>query len=206
MPTRLLVLGTHNRKKAVDLVELFVPLGLSVSTLTDLPGAILVEETGDTFAANAALKAGQQARHLHQWVLGEDSGIAVDALQGAPGVYSARFAGPGATDRQNNERLLADLAGTPRDRRTAHYICHLALADPDGTIRASCQATCQGRIAFEPAGAAGFGYDPLFEVVEYHRTFGELGDSVRSVLSHRARAVAAIVPRLAEIEDLGITR
>ena len=203
MPPAVLVLGTHNCKKARELVELLAPVGLAIKTLADFPHAEDVEETGDSFAANAALKAVAQARHLGASVLGEDSGIVVDALGGAPGVYSARYAGPRATDEQNNERLLAELGDTPLERRGAHYECHLCLADSVGTIRAECEGRCDGRIRFEPAGGAGFGYDPLFEVVEYHRTFGELGDRVKRVLSHRARAVEKLIPRLMELLDGG---
>jgi len=194
-----LVLGTHNRGKVVELIELLAPLPLAIRSLADFPDAIAVEETGDSFAANAALKAVEQAKHLSTWVLGEDSGIVVDALQGAPGIFSARYAGPDATDDQNNARLLAELGKTPPERRTAHYICQLALSDPQGVVRATCGATCSGRIRFEPAGSAGFGYDPLFEIVEYHRTFGQLGESVKAVLSHRARAVEKLIPLLREL-------
>jgi XTP/dITP diphosphohydrolase len=198
-----LVLGTRNRKKGAELVELLAPVGLTIKTLADFPDSLEIEETGDSFAANAALKAVTQAKHLATWVLGEDSGIAVDALKGAPGIYSARFAGPQATDAANNRRLLAELGDTPPERRTAHYECHLVLADPRGAVRAQCAGMCRGRIRFEPAGSAGFGYDPLFEVVEYHHTFGELGEAVKAVLSHRARAVEQLRPRLMELVDLG---
>ncbi len=160
---------------------------------------LTVEETGATFEANAALKAVAQAQHLGAWVLGEDSGIEVDALQGRPGVFSARYAGPSATDDENNSRLLAELGDTPLERRTARYVCQLALADPRGEIRAQCAGQCRGRIRFEPAGANGFGYDPLFELVEYHHTFGQLGTSIKRVLSHRARAIEQLLPRLAEL-------
>jgi XTP/dITP diphosphohydrolase len=196
-----LVLGTRNQGKVVELIELLAPLPLSIRSLPDFPDAIAVEETGDSFAANAALKAAEQARHLNAWVLGEDSGIVVDALQGAPGIFSARYAGPGASDEQNNALLLNELGNTPLERRTAHYVCQLALSDPQGVIRAACGATCSGRIRFEPAGSAGFGYDPLFEIVEYHRTFGQLGESVKAVLSHRARAVEKLIPRLRELSS-----
>ena len=192
-----LVLGTYNRKKCAELFELLAPLGLRLATLADFPHALAVDETGDTFAANAALKACTQARHLVQWVLGEDSGLAVDALGGRPGVYSARFAGPQASDEDNNRALLAALADVPEPRRTAHYVCHLTLVDPTGAVRAETEACCNGRILPAPAGRAGFGYDPLFEVVEYHRTFGELGEAVKAVLSHRARAVAQLLALLA---------
>lgn len=189
-----LVIGTHNRKKGQELAEMLAPWGIAVATLDDVAGAIEVVEDGDTFAANAALKATQLARHLERWVLADDSGLAVDALNGAPGVYSARFAGSDATDEDNNRLLLHRLADTPLEKRTAHYVCHVTLADPGGMIRAESDDVCHGRIRFEPAGTNGFGYDPLFEVVEYHRTFGELGPSVKRAISHRSRAMRAILP------------
>jgi XTP/dITP diphosphohydrolase len=192
----ILVLGTANRKKGLELAELVAPLGLEVRTLADFPQALSVAETGDTFAANAALKAIEQAKHLGQWVLADDSGLAVDALGGAPGVYSARYAGPGASDEDNNRRLLAELADAPLERRTAHYVCHATLADPAGAIRAEAEDYCHGRILTDYRGAGGFGYDPLFEIIEYHRTFGELSPAVKAVLSHRGRAMRQLLPAL----------
>ena len=203
MPQPLIVFGTHNRKKAEELADVFAPLGLRLETLADYPQAITVEENGDSFAANASLKAVEQARHLRRWVLGEDSGLAVDALKGAPGIYSARYSGPQATDEKNNERLLAELKDVPLERRTAHYACHMALSDPSGNVRAESQGICRGRIRFEPAGSGGFGYDPLFEVLEYHRTFAELGSAVKAVLSHRARAAQQLMPALMQLLDAG---
>jgi len=201
-----LILGTGNRKKARELVELLAPLGLQLKTLADYPAALSVDETGDSFAANATLKAVEQARHLNAWVLGEDSGIVVDALGGAPGIYSARYSGSQATDEENNQRLLHDLASVPIERRTAHYVCQMIVADPAGTVRAEAAAKCHGRIRFEPAGKAGFGYDPLFEIPEYHQTFGELGEGVKAVLSHRARAVEKLIPQLIELIASGELR
>ena len=166
-----------------------------------MPSAIEVEETGDTFAANAALKACGQARRLGRWTLGEDSGLVVDALHGEPGVYSARFSGAGATDESNNRLLLSRLAETPLERRAAHYVCHAVLSDPSGAIRAESEAECHGRIRFAPEGSGGFGYDPLFEVIEYHRTFGELGPVVKACLSHRARAIRALIPAILRLVD-----
>ncbi|HEX4145736.1 MAG TPA: non-canonical purine NTP pyrophosphatase [Pirellulales bacterium] len=195
-PHTPLVLGTYNLKKLLELCELLAPLGSPLKMLTDFPQAITVEETGDSFAANAALKASEQALHLKAWVLGEDSGLSVDALGGRPGIFSARYAGPGASDGDNNRLLLEELAAVPHDRRTAHYTCHVALSDPAGQIVARNEAYCQGLIRFEPVGTAGFGYDPLFEIAEYHRTFGQLGIAVKRVLSHRARAVAQLVEML----------
>lgn len=191
-----LVLGTHNRKKGLELSDQLAHLGIDVRTLAELPDSIEVVEDGDSFAANSNKKATEQARHLNAWVIGEDSGIAVDALDGAPGIYSARFSGDNATDATNNQLLLDKLADLPPERRGAHYVCYMTLADPDGNIRAESQGICRGRIRREESGTNGFGYDPLFEVVEYHRTFGEMGVSVKRVLSHRARAVALMIPQL----------
>ena len=200
---RILVLGTRNRKKLGELVELLAPHGFELLTLADFPNAIDVEESGESFAANARLKATVQARHLGQWVLGEDSGLAVDALGGAPGIYSARFSGEGATDEKNNELLLTKLASVPLERRTAHYVCSAALSDPSGQVRATSEGICRGRILFERAGAGGFGYDPLFEIVECHKTFGELAPAVKAVLSHRSRAMRLIVPEMLKLVVCG---
>ncbi len=199
----LLVLGTRNRKKGEELVELFGPLGLDVKTLAEFPESITVEETGDTFAANAALKAVEQARHLQRWVLGEDSGLMVDVLDGAPGVLSARFSGPDTTDEANNLLLLERLADVPLERRGAGYVCRMTLSDPTGEIVAESEGRCRGRILLEPRGSQGFGYDPLFEVLEYHRTFGELGLVVKDFLSHRSRAARLLVPALGELVAAG---
>jgi XTP/dITP diphosphohydrolase len=193
---RFVVLGTRNAKKAEELRELLVPQGIELRSLADYPEAIEVVEDGETFAANAALKASRQATQLRTWVIGEDSGLCVDALDGAPGVYSARYSGPNATDERNNARLLEALADVPLPARSAHYVCHIALADPSGEIRARSEGQCRGRIIFQPRGSNGFGYDPLFEIVELHQTFGQLGSVVKGVLSHRARALRRFLPKL----------
>jgi XTP/dITP diphosphohydrolase len=197
----MLILGTANRKKGLELADLLRPVGAELRTLADFPAGFQVAEDGDTFAANARLKAAGYARHLGGWVLADDSGLAVDALGGAPGVLSARFAGPEATDQANNGLLLERLADTPLDRRTARFICHVAVSDPAGQIVLESEASCRGRILFEPRGSDGFGYDPLFEIVEYHRTFAEFGLRVKTVLSHRARAVSRLVPQLMQLAD-----
>jgi XTP/dITP diphosphohydrolase len=193
---RILVLGSHNRKKLGELAELLEPHGFELKTLADFPQAIAVDETGQTFAENAHLKASVQAKHLGQWVLGEDSGLSVDALGGAPGVYSARFSDPGATDERNNDLLLEKLKAVPLEKRTAHYTCYAALSDPAGNIQAESEGQCRGRILFQRAGSGGFGYDPMFEIVECHQTFGELSPAVKAVLSHRSRAIRLLVPQL----------
>lgn len=191
-----IVVGTHNRKKLAELRELLEPLGIALSSLAELAGALTVEETGTTFIENARLKATEQARHLGRWTIGEDSGLCVPALEHAPGVYSARYSGPEATDQSNNEKLLAEMARFSGDQRRAYYVCTIALSDPEGNIRVEAEGHCWGRILAAPRGEGGFGYDPLFEIPEYHRTFAELGSPVKSVLSHRARALEHFVQRL----------
>jgi len=198
-----LVLGTRNRHKGTELADLLKPWNVDVLTLDAFPNALDVVEDGDSFATNAALKATKQAAHLKHWVLADDSGLVVDALGGEPGIYSARFAGPNATDDDNNRQLLQRLNNTPLEKRSAHYVCHVTLADPTGAIRAENCAKCHGRIRFKAAGPNGFGYDPLFEVVEYHQTFGELGPQVKQALSHRARAMRLILPQL--VKQLGVS-
>ena len=194
----VLVLGTHNNKKREELWELVAPLnlGLKLLTLEDFEGALEVDEDGQTFAENARKKAAEQALHLGRWVLAEDSGLCVDALDGRPGVYSARFAGPDASDEDNNRLLLEQWASVPLEQRGAHYVCYAALADPRGEIRAEAQGSCHGRIVFAPRGSGGFGYDPLFEIPEYHQTFGQLGPAVKRALSHRGRAMRQMIAPL----------
>jgi XTP/dITP diphosphohydrolase len=192
----LLVLGTRNRKKREEIEEILGDLGLELADLSRFPNALEVVEDGDTFEANARKKAAQLAGAVNQWVLGEDSGLVVPALKGRPGVYSARYAGIQGDDEANNDKLLAELAPLPDDRRAAYYVCTAALADPRGDVKAVVEGRCHGVIARERRGTGGFGYDPLFLIPEYHRTFGELSPRVKHALSHRARALAQLRPAL----------
>lgn len=192
----ILVLGTGNPKKRIELEALLAPLGFCLKTLADYPNAIEVEEDRNTFAGNAEKKATEQAQHINQWVLGEDSGIVVDALDGRPGVYSARYAGEDSNDEANNAKLLAELGDLPPNQRTAHYVCHAVISDPQGKVRLRCEGICRGRIRHEPIGDGGFGYDPLFEVWEYHRTFGEMGSTIKQAISHRGRALRKLATEL----------
>jgi XTP/dITP diphosphohydrolase len=192
----VLVLGTRNVKKREEIAGLLGDLALELKDLTAFPDAPEVEEDGATFEANARKKASELARTLGQWVLGEDSGLVVPALNGRPGVWSARYAGRQGDDAANNARLLAELAPLPDDRRQAYYVCTAALADPKGEVRAVVEGRCHGVIARELRGSGGFGYDPLFLIPEYHRTFGELSPRVKQALSHRARALGQLRPVL----------
>lgn len=178
---------------------LLEPLGFRLLSLAQLQDPIEVEETGATFLENARLKAAQQAIHLGQWTIGEDSGLCVPALEGAPGIYSARYSDPGATDERNNDKLLVELADKRHDQRRAFYVSTIALSDPGGNIRIEAEGQCWGRILTQRRGQGGFGYDPLFEIAEYHQTFAELGPTVKSVLSHRARALRKFIAGLSSL-------
>ena len=199
-----LILATRNRKKGEEMIRLLAPpwepnphlARLRARTLAEHPEVPEVVEDADTFVGNARKKAAEVARGLGAWTVADDSGLAVDALAGAPGVLSARYAGRHGDDEANNRKLLEALAGVPDDRRGAAFVCALALADPSGTIRLEVQASCRGRITHELRGPGGFGYDPLFLIPEYHKTFGELSALVKHQLSHRSRAFAQLRPAL----------
>ena len=198
-----LVLASRNRKKLREISALLTGLEVVLVSAADFSEVPEVEETGHTFAENAALKAATVAAATSRWTLADDSGLAVDALDGAPGVYSARYAGPQSNDGQNNEKLLAQLRAVPDERRGAQFICCLALADPAGRIRVQVEGRCRGRLLHQPRGQSGFGYDPLFWIAEYHKTFAELSLAAKSVLSHRARAFERIRPQLAQLIAAG---
>ena len=195
----VLVVGSRNRKKREEILEILGDLGLDLRDLTQWPDAPEVVEDGATFEDNARKKVVELARHLKQWVLGEDSGLVVPGLNGRPGVYSARYAGKQRDDAANNTRLLAELAPLPEDRRAAYYVCTAALADPTGEVRAVTEGRCHGVISKVLRGTGGFGYDPLFLVPEFHRTFGELSPRVKHALSHRSRALERLRPPLREL-------
>ncbi len=193
------VLATRNRKKAEELIDHLRVPGVRFKTLLEVPQQVEIREEAHSFAENAREKAIATARLLGSWAIGEDSGLVVDALDGAPGPRSARFAGPQATDEENNRKLLELLRDVPLEKRTAHYVSHVVLADPQGNVIAEAEGRCYGLITQAPRGSHGFGYDPLFLVPEYHRTFGELGLTVKRWLSHRARACEQLRPHLLRI-------
>jgi len=192
----LLVVGTRNPKKREEILEILGDLPIEVRDLTAWPDAPEVVEDGTTFEENARKKAVELSRHLKHWVLGEDSGLVVPVLNGRPGVYSARYAGKQGDDAANNARLLAELASLPDDRRAAYYVCSAVVADPSGEVRAAAEGHCHGIITRAARVSGGFGYDPLFLIPEYHRTFGELSARVKHALSHRGRALARLRPAL----------
>jgi XTP/dITP diphosphohydrolase len=199
--SRPLVFATRNAGKLVELRQLLP--GLDVLGIAEAEARVgraipEVEEDADTFAGNATKKAREVARATGLPALADDSGLEVDALGGAPGVWSARYAGGGG-DAANNAKLIAALAGVPAERRTARFRAVLALADPAGSLGdevITAEGACEGVVLDSPRGTGGFGYDPLFLVPELGQTFAELGVGTKGDLSHRARAMQAIKPRL----------
>ena len=195
------MLGTHNQGKTAEFQAILADCGWPIASLRDFHDVQDVEEDGSTLAENARIKATGFAGQLGQWVLADDTGLMVDALGGAPGINTARYDGRNATAEANRQRLLDELKTVPAEQRTASFVCHLALADPAGRILAEADGKCRGRIRFEPVGDRGFGYDCLFEIVEYHRTLAELGETATTCLSHRARAVRSLQPTLVQIAE-----
>lgn len=184
---RKLLIATHNQGKAREYRELLAGLPLEVTYLDAEGISREVEETGATMEDNARLKAGEYAQLSGLWTWADDSGLEVDALGGAPGVFSARYAGEGATDADRYRKLLDALTGVPWDSRTARFRCAVALATPEGEMRVT-EDVCEGLIAFGPAGANGFGYDPVFYMPEHGATMAQLPSELKNQVSHRARA------------------
>ena len=193
----LIVLATGNEGKARELTVLLHGIAARVESLRAYPGISLPPETGSNYLENALSKARAVYRALGVPSIGDDSGLEVDALAGAPGLHSARYAGEDASDRGNIERLLGELAGVPPERRTARFRCVLALVrGRENEI--SAEGVCEGRILDAPRGAGGFGYDPVFIPEGHLMTLAELPAAEKNALSHRARAAASLRRALRE--------
>jgi XTP/dITP diphosphohydrolase len=185
----VLVLATMNRAKARELVALLGAVPFDVRPLADHPGAVAPEENEATYRGNALVKARAAARLTGAWALGDDSGLEVDALGGAPGPHSARYGGAGLDDAGRCARLLDALRDVPDDRRTARFRCVIAIVEPEGR-EWIVEGVAEGTITHAPRGTGGFGYDPLFYYPPLDHTFGELSDEEKSLVSHRALAAA----------------
>ncbi|MCB1107318.1 MAG: RdgB/HAM1 family non-canonical purine NTP pyrophosphatase [Chlamydiia bacterium] len=164
-------------------------------SLLDFPSYIPPEETGTSFEENAFIKATQAASTLKKWVIAEDSGLVVPALQDEPGVYSARYAGENATDKDNRLKLIKALDQIEESERTGYYMCAMALASPDG-IQVQVKGSCEGSLLLKPRGSQGFGYDPLFLKYDYNKTFGEMDEETKNRISHRRKALDKLIPSL----------
>jgi XTP/dITP diphosphohydrolase len=183
-----LVVATKNKKKLQEIQEILKDLNVKLISLVEYSRLPRVVENGKTFKENAVKKALKLARFTGKLTLGEDSGLCVEALQGRPGVYSSRFAGKSKSDLQNNLKVFRLLEGLTARQRKAYYASAVALADKDGLIGV-VEGKCYGRIGFEQRGSFGFGYDPLFIIPKYNKTFAELGPRIKHKMSHRFRAL-----------------
>lgn len=179
------IIASNNQGKIAEFRDL---LGVDFKPLSEMPDPIEVEETGTTFHANARLKAETIAERYGNVTLADDSGLVVDALDGKPGVYSARYAGEEKNDRRNLEKVLSELKGVPKEKRTARFYCVIALSIPGGTTHFAT-GTCEGYIIHQPTGTHGFGYDPIFYVPEQMKTLAELTSDQKNKISHRAEAM-----------------
>ncbi len=183
-----LVVATRNKKKLIEIKDILKGINLGLLSLGNYKTAPHVLESGRSFQENAVKKAVKLACFTGKLCLGEDSGLCVDALDGAPGIYSARFSGKDKSDLKNNLKLLKLLKGLPLVKRKAHYVCAVALADKNGLLGV-VEGRCPGLIALEPKGNAGFGYDPLFYIPKYKKTFAQLGKKIKHKMSHRYYAL-----------------
>jgi XTP/dITP diphosphohydrolase len=195
--TELLV-ATNNAGKVRELSQLLSDFPLRLRLLSDFAGVAEAVETGETFAENATIKALYYSAHSGLLTLSDDSGLVVDALGGAPGVRSARYAGRDATYAERMSKLLGEIDATGDEERRARFVCVIAVANPSAGTLHTFEGTCEGRIARAPRGTGGFGYDPLFIPDGHERTFGELPAEVKHTLSHRARALAQAARHLRE--------
>lgn len=189
-----LVLASTNKGKVVELKEILAGIPLEVVGLDGFPDAPQVEETGRTFMENAILKARTIGDFIGELTLADDSGLEVDALNGEPGIYSARYGQPGWSDRERYRFLLEKLQGIPLEKRTARFRCAAVLYDPNNNRIEQADGTVEGLIIDEPRGANGFGYDPVFYIPELNKTMAELSPEAKNRFSHRSRAVEKLIP------------
>ena len=193
-----IVVATKNKNKVFEIARIFEPLGFTVMSQEDAGIDVDVEETGNTFAKNALIKARAVAMLCDDCVLADDSGLCVEALDGRPGVYSARYAGPGASDMEKIEKLLIEMQD--KTNRKAKFVTNIAFIFPDGREIVTQGEVC-GRILREPAGENGFGYDPIFYSDELEKTFAQAGPDEKNAISHRGRALSALYDEIKNMLD-----
>lgn len=193
------MLATKNRGKIEEFISLLRGVFQKIMTLTDLDSAPDIVEDGNTFRENALKKARSISEFTQKLVLADDSGLEVEALGGRPGIFSSRYAGEGARDKDNIDKLLRELSGL--SNRKGRFVCSIALVSPDGK-EIVAEGACEGIIIDEPRGESGFGYDPVFLIPEMNKTFAELGPEEKNRISHRARAVKALISLINRQEGL----
>src|SRR5574341_1302997 len=193
---KTVVIATQNEKKRAEIKEILKDApGILLRGIEDFPFLPEIKEDGNTFRENAIKKATILAKACNTWTMADDSGLEIDALKGRPGIYSARYAGPDATDKNNIEKVLSELRGIPKERRTARFICSVSLASPNQLFFV-VEGYCDGFITNEPRGTNGFGYDPIFCVPDYNKTLAELNPPIKNRISHRARALEQFKERI----------
>jgi XTP/dITP diphosphohydrolase len=182
-----LVVATRNKKKLKEIKYMLKGLGLNITSLADYDNLPKIVEDGLTFQENAIKKSVTISQYLKKLTLGEDSGLEVKALDNRPGVYSSRYSGKGATDKKNNKKLLRELKNVSLNKRQARYVCSVAISDANKLLGV-VEGTCSGLIATKERGSAGFGYDSLFLIPKFNKTFGELREEIKHKMSHRYKA------------------
>lgn len=192
---RRFIVATKNKGKLAEIKEILHDFSFEVISMEEAGITKDIEENGTTFEENALIKAEEIFRVTGEMVMADDSGLEVDYLNGAPGIYSSRFAGEGATDEDKNKKLLKLLEGVPFEKRSARFVCVIAVIFPDGQ-RFTVKGTCDGYIGFEPIGNNGFGYDPLFFMPEYNMTTAQMEPEQKNRISHRGKALAKMVEEL----------
>ena len=192
---RRFIVATKNKGKLAEIKEILHDFPFEVISMEEAGITKDIEENGTTFEENALIKAEEICRVTGEMVMADDSGLEVDYLNGAPGIYSSRFAGEGATDEDKNKKLLKLLEGVPFEKRSARFVCVIAVIFPDGQ-RFTVKGTCDGYIVFEPIGNNGFGYDPLFFMPEYNMTTAQMEPEQKNRISHRGKALAKMVEEL----------
>ena len=188
-----ILIATNNAGKITEMRRFLGDINIQLCGLGDFPGIIEPEETSTTFTGNAVLKAVSYALQTKMWSLADDSGLEVAALGGAPGVYSARYAGENAGDAEKYNKILRELEHTPDEKRRARFVCAMAVSDEKGNVKFVAEGVCSGKIASSASGANGFGYDPIFIPDGFEQTFGELSGEIKQKISHRAQAIAKII-------------
>ncbi|MBU4483914.1 XTP/dITP diphosphatase [bacterium] len=196
-----LIIATHNKHKVKELCEMLCDLDIAVTSLDDYPNIGEIIENGKTFEENAKIKVREISKHVKdQWILADDSGLCVDALNGEPGIYSARFAGMPISAEANNLKLLEVMRNIPDYKRSAHFVCVLVLIAPDSREWA-VEGKCEGQIAQAPKGDGGFGYDPLFFIPEKKCTMAELSSEEKNKISHRGIALGKLTDLLIKLSQ-----